>query len=85
VVWTVRERKAPRRWVIDGWVEGGSGTITYALTPHLEGTTFERDFVYAIPNPLLSVLDWLVFRRQVEAESREALRQLKDVLERRVT
>ena len=85
VVWTVRERKAPRRWVIDGWVEGGSGTITYALTPHLEGTTFERDFVYAIPNPLLSLLDWLVFRRQVEAESREALRQLKDVLERRVT
>jgi uncharacterized protein YndB with AHSA1/START domain len=34
VVWTIREREAPRRWVIDGWVEGGgSGTITYALTP----------------------------------------------------
>ena len=57
VVWTVRERESPRRWVIDGWVEGGgSGTITYALTPHLEGTTFERDFVYAMPNPLLAVL-----------------------------
>ena len=86
VVWTVREREAPRRWVIDGWVEGGgSGTITYAVTPHLEGTTFKRDFVYAMPNPLLAVLDWLVFRRRVEAESTEALRRLKDVLERRAT
>ena len=89
VVWTVREREAPRsprRWVIDGWVEGdGSGTITYALTPHLEGTTFERDFVYAMPNPLLAVLDWLVLRRRVDAESTEALRRLKDVLERRRT
>ncbi len=86
VVWTVRERKAPRRWVIDGWVEGGgSGTIIYALTPHLEGTTFERDFVYAMPNPLLAVLDWLVLRRRVEAESTEALRRLKGVLERRAT
>jgi hypothetical protein len=86
VVWTVREREAPRRWVIDGWVEGdGSGTITYALTPHLEGTTFERDFVYAMPNPLLAVLDWLVLRRRVDAESTEALRRLKDVPERRRT
>lgn len=86
VVWTVREREAPRRWVIDGRVEGGgSGTITYTLTPHLEGTTFERDFVYAMPNPPLAVLDWLVFRRRVEAESTEALRRLRDVLKRRAT
>lgn len=86
VVWTVREREAPRRWVIDGRVEGGgSGTITYTLTPHLEGTTFERDFVYAMPNPLLAVPYWLVFRRRVEAESTEALRRLKDVLKRRAT
>ena len=86
VVWTVREREAPRRWVIDGWVEGGgSGTITYDLTPHLGGTTFERDFDYAMPNTLLAVLDRLVFRRRVEAESTEALRRLRDALERRAT
>ena len=85
VVWTAREREAPYRWVIDGRVEGGgSGTITYTLTPRLEGTTFERDFVYAMPNPLLAVLDRLVLRRRIEAESVEALRRLKDVLERRV-
>jgi hypothetical protein len=37
VVWTVRERVAPRRWVIDGRVEGGGGgTITYTATPHAD-------------------------------------------------
>jgi uncharacterized protein YndB with AHSA1/START domain len=39
VVWTVRERVAPRRRVIDGRVEGGGGTITYTATPHDAGTT----------------------------------------------
>lgn len=85
VVWTVRERVAPQRWVIEGRVEGGGGgTITYTLTPQDGGTTFERDFVYAMPNALLALLDRLVLRRRVEAESAEALRRLKDVLERKV-
>jgi hypothetical protein len=54
------------------------------LTLHLdEGTTFERDFVSAMLNPLMAVLDRLVLRRQVEAEPAKALRRLKDVLERR--
>jgi uncharacterized protein YndB with AHSA1/START domain len=84
VVWTVRERVAPRRWVIDGRVEGGGGgTITYTATPHGAGTTFEREFVYATPNRLLALLDRIVLRRRIEAESAEALRRLKDVLERR--
>ncbi|MDQ5817408.1 MAG: SRPBCC family protein [Actinomycetota bacterium] len=81
VVWTVRERVAPRRWVIDGRVEGGGGTITYTATPHDAGTTFEREFVYATPNRLLALLDRLVLRRRIEAESAEALRRLKSVLE----
>lgn len=82
VVWTVRERNAPRRWVIDGEVDGGGGgTITYTLTPGPGGTTFERDLVYFMPNPLMALLDWLVLRRRVEAESAEALRRLKVALE----
>jgi uncharacterized protein YndB with AHSA1/START domain len=82
VVWTVREREAPRRWVIDGEVDGGGeGTITYTLTPDAGGTIFERDFVYAMPNVLLTLLDRLVLRRRVEAESAEALRQLKAAVE----
>jgi uncharacterized protein YndB with AHSA1/START domain len=82
VVWTVRERTAPRRWVIDGQAEGGGATITYTLTPESDGTLFERELVYATPGPWLRLLDRLVLRRRVAAESAEALRRLKDVLER---
>jgi uncharacterized protein YndB with AHSA1/START domain len=84
MVWTVRERVAPRRWVIDGQVEGGGGgKITYTLTPYESGTNFERELIYTMPNLLLALLDRLVLRRRVGAESAEALRRLKDVLERR--
>ncbi|HET7478249.1 MAG TPA: SRPBCC family protein [Rubrobacteraceae bacterium] len=84
VVWTVREREAPRRWVIESRTEsGGSGKITYALTPRDGGTAFEREFVYSMPNAMLALLDRVVFRRRIEAESAEALRRLKEVLERR--
>lgn len=86
VVWMVREREAPRRWEIDGRTEGGGGgTITYTLTPHSGGTTFEREFVYSVSSPLLALIDWLVLRPRIKAESAEALRSLKDKLERRAT
>ena len=83
-VWTVRERVAPRRWVIEGRAEGGGGArITYTLTPREDySTNFERELVYTMPNLLLALLDRLVLRRRVERESAEALRRLKDVLER---
>jgi hypothetical protein len=83
VVWTVRTREAPRRWVIDGLITGraSGGVITYALTSQEAGTFFEREFVYEAPNLLFALLDGLVFRRRVEAESREALRRLKSILE----
>ena len=68
--------------MIEGQVEsGGGGTLTYALTPHDGDTSFERDFVYTMPNPLVALLDRLVLRRRVEAESAEALRRLKRMLE----
>lgn len=85
-VWMVREREAPRRWEIDGRTEGGGGgTIKYTLTPHSGGTTFEREFVYSVSSPLLALIDWLVLRPRIKAESAEALRSLKDKLERRAT
>jgi uncharacterized protein YndB with AHSA1/START domain len=81
-IWTVREREEPRRWVIFGQVEGGgTGTITYTLTPQDGGTAFEREFTYAMNNPLLALLDRLVLRRRIEGESAEALRRLKERLE----
>ena len=80
--WTVREREEPRRWVIFGQVEGGgTGTITYTLTPQDGGTAFARDFTYEMTNPFLALLDALVLRRRIEAESTEALRRLKERLE----
>ena len=44
---------------------------------------FEREFVYTMPNMLMGALDWLFIRRRIEAESVEALRRLKEVVERR--
>ncbi len=82
VVWTVREREAPRRWVIDGQIVGSQdgGTIIYTLTPQNDGVLFEREFTYSTLNPLLRLVDRFILRR-IEAESAEALRQLKQVLE----
>jgi uncharacterized protein YndB with AHSA1/START domain len=83
--WIVREREEPRHWVIFGQVEGGgTGTITYTLTPQDGGTAFEREFTYEMNNPLLALLDRLVLRRRIEAESTEALRRLKKRLEKRL-
>lgn len=82
VVWTVTEREVPRRWVIRGIIVGRNdgGVITYTLTSKNGGTYFEREFVYPTPNLLFSLLDKLIIRRRVTAESEEALRQLKQVL-----
>jgi uncharacterized protein YndB with AHSA1/START domain len=81
-IWTVRERHAPTRWVIEGQAEsGGTATITYTLTPESDGTAFERELLYTIPRPLGVLLDRLLWRRRVRQESTEALRRLKQVLE----
>ena len=83
VVWTVREREAPHRWVIDGRITTGpgGGTLSYTLSPTAAGTHFERVFVYDPPNLPLKLLDLLVIRRRIAAESSEALRRLKQALE----
>ena len=82
VTWLVRERNAPHRWVIDGTgKDGGRATITYTLTQHPVGTNFERELIYAMPNVLLAMLDWLIIRSRMKADSVEALQRLKHQLE----
>ncbi|HEV2459943.1 MAG TPA: SRPBCC family protein [Ktedonobacterales bacterium] len=83
VVWTVREREAPRRWLIEGSIVGGTGggTVAYTLTPRDDSVFFEREFVYPVPGPLLRLLDALIVRRRIQAESAEALRRLQARLE----
>ena len=85
VVWTVSERDAPHRWVIVGVIEGtnGGGTVSYTLTQRPDGVFFEREFTYPAPNALFALLDAIVLRRRVQAESEMATRQLKARLEAR--
>jgi len=82
VIWTVRERDVPRKWVIEGKIlnSRNGGVVTYLLTPEGEITYFEREFVYPVP-PLYRLLDRLVLRGRIEAESVEAVRRLKQRLE----
>jgi uncharacterized protein YndB with AHSA1/START domain len=81
-VWTVRDQRPPQRWVIASSVQDGNrATITYTLTGHPEGTSFERELVYFLRSPLRAVANCLVMRRRLRAESAEALRRLKAVLE----
>jgi uncharacterized protein YndB with AHSA1/START domain len=81
-LWTVREREPPVRWVIEGRADGGgSATITYHLQDRQGGTRFERELVYELPNAFWALLDRLIIRRRMAAQSAEALRRLKRILE----
>ena len=82
-VWTVTERAAPNRWVIQGAIENskGGGTITYTLSQRPDSVFFEREFIYPATGPLFAVLDALVLRRRIQAESEEATRRLKAKME----
>jgi uncharacterized protein YndB with AHSA1/START domain len=82
VVWTVRKRDAPREWIIKGDIDGReAGVITYALTRVAEGTRFDRELVYGSPNLLFAVLNRVSVRARVEAESTQAVQNLKRLLE----
>jgi uncharacterized protein YndB with AHSA1/START domain len=84
VVWTTIRRDPPREWVIEGDVNGrNAGVITYTLTPVAEGTHFEREFIYPSPNLLFALLNRMTIKSRVVEESDQAVRNLKDVLERR--
>ncbi len=83
--WTVMECDPPRRWTIasSSATGGGSATIAYALSPAGDGTRFARSMTYEMPNALYRLLDALFLRARIVAESDEAVRRLKAVLEAR--
>jgi uncharacterized protein YndB with AHSA1/START domain len=82
VVWTVVERKRPEKWTIDGVIAGRpAGTVSYALTPDADGTQFERTFTYRSPTLWFALLNAVLLRAKIQAESDEAVERLKDVLE----
>lgn len=82
VVWTVTAREPPRIWTIEGSIgHRPAGSVTYSLTPTATGTRFEREFTYRAPSLWFAVLNWLVLRERIQAESDEAVSRLKRVLE----
>ena len=82
VVWRVVEAAAPHSWTIDGMIGNrAAGTVRYSLAARAGGTDFKREFVYHAPNLLFVVLNRLSIRAQIDAESEQAVRQLKVVLE----
>lgn len=84
VTWTVTHREAPTRWEIAGAITtgGGSGVVSYTLAPRADGgVDFTRAFTYPMPNLAYALLDALILRRRVRAESAEAVRRLKARME----
>ncbi|ACC72715.1 SRPBCC family protein [Paraburkholderia phymatum] len=82
VVWTVVERRRPEKWTIDGMIEGRpAGTVSYALTSDADGTQFERTFTYRSPTLWFALLNAVLLRAKIQAESDEAVERLKRVLE----
>jgi len=83
VTWRVIERIEPSSWAIEGVIQGRSngGVVRYELAPTENGTAFTRTFSYPTPGPLFTFLDCLLVRRRVRAESTEATRRLRKLLE----
>ena len=83
ITWRVTERIWPSHWVIKSQGNsGGYAIITYTLTSQGEGTRFQRELMYRMPERWLSLLNWLVLRHRIARESADALRNLKQVMER---
>lgn len=81
-VWTVVARERPGQWSIEGTIGGRrAGTVTYSLTSTEGGTRFERVFTYRAPTLWFALLNRLLLRERIQAESDEAVRRLKSVLE----
>ena len=82
VVWTVAQRVRPSRWVIAGKIDGrAAGTVSYSLSPTVDGTAFEREFTYRAPSLWFAVLNWAVLRGRIQSESDTAVLRLKGRLE----
>lgn len=81
-VWRVIRREPPRLWSFATVARQGRAEITYRLREQGDGTLFERELVYAPAGIWFRILDVLVLRRRMERDSRLALEQLAERLER---
>lgn len=82
VDWRVVAREPDRLWRIAGRIgDRDAGVVGYTLSATASGTRFERTFEYRSPNLLFAILNALSLRGRVEAESAQAVSQLKAKLE----
>lgn len=82
VHWTVLDEAPPRRWSASGQrSDGGSATLSYLLDRSRHGTLITGEFAYRMPGLLLKMIDGLVIRQHLSAESSEAIHRLKMLLE----
>ena len=81
--WRVIERAAPAEWAIDGRALGSEGgaIIRYRLVADGDSTRFTRVMDYQMPNLWSDILNYLVLRDRIAAESNQAVQRLKAVLE----
>jgi hypothetical protein len=62
------------RLAIDGTINGRhAGSVRYTLSADAGGTRFLREFTYSSPNLLFLVLNRFSIRRQIDAESAQAV------------
>ena len=94
VEWVATQVKAPHVCVMEGkmsptsplvgWLSRGETVVLrYDLLDAGADTRLERTLSYAFANPLLRLVDHLFLQRKTERETREALSNLKRVLEAR--
>jgi uncharacterized protein YndB with AHSA1/START domain len=81
-VWQVTQREMPYLWTITTFTPQVQAEITYRLKAHGEQTFFEREFTDATSGIWFWILDFFLMRRRMHRESRIALEQLKERLER---
>jgi len=82
VTWRVTAREPERLWRIAGEIDGrAAGVVSYSLAPAAGGTHFVREFEYRAPNLLFALLNRFSLHARIDAESAQAVRQLKATLE----
>lgn len=82
VRWGVIEHVPPRRWAVQGigeYLSAARLTYTFEQSGHV--TVLSGEFVYRLPNLLLSLLGSFLIQRRFVSESEEAARKLKMLLE----
>ena len=81
-VWTVVALEPDRLWRIEGRIDGHvAGTVTYTISDVDGRAHFVRNFDYPSRTLLFAILNPFVIKPRVMAESKQAVFQLREVLE----